>query len=483
MRNRKKDNNIAVVNDSSQSIPHSSTIHHSNTDSPPYNNKLPSSTTDSDFVLCLSSSPKEIEKALSDIRHHKSILSEDIIRLQQEICLCNEEIELLDASDDEYNNNTTTVENGNHHDSLVVSTVANRSSQLRSKILSTGIRMFNSNPNDGIQFMINNQLITNDCKDVAALLFNDSRFSKVSIGKYLSEKEDFNVEVLNAFTSLHDFHGIHLVEALRTFLGSFKLPGESQKIDRMLQAFADHYQISNPNVLPDSDSVHLLSYAIVILNTSLHNKNVSKSGKISLDDFIKMVENGIDSVANNNSGKATDAFYSDSLLSKQAITSHTMLQAIYDNVKKQPFKLPDDDTAIPFNRHVDDIFFNPLKEGWMFKLGGNFRNWKRRWFILTGCCLYYFELSSDRTPKGIIPLAVGLCVRDSTDVTKEHCFEIVPLTPGSRIRSRKRNEFGKSTEGSHSFYRFSASSSQEKFEWMYKLRNAMENVSISAESL
>ena len=32
------------------------------------------------------------------------------------------------------------------------------------------------------------------------------------------------------------------------------------------------------------------------------------------------------------------------------------------------------------------------------------KNWKRRWFVLNNRCLYYFQHTSENSPKGIIPL-------------------------------------------------------------------------------
>ncbi len=38
------------------------------------------------------------------------------------------------------------------------------------------------------------------------------------------------------------------------------------------------------------------------------------------------------------------------------------------------------------------------------KQGGRYKSWKRRWFILNDNCLYYFEFTTDKEPRGIIPL-------------------------------------------------------------------------------
>ena len=64
----------------------------------------------------------------------------------------------------------------------------------------------------------------------------------------VSCRDDFNIEVLHAFLELHEFSDLNLVQALRQFLWSFRLPGEAQKIDRMMEAFALRYCRCNPGV-------------------------------------------------------------------------------------------------------------------------------------------------------------------------------------------------------------------------------------------
>lgn len=64
----------------------------------------------------------------------------------------------------------------------------------------------------------------------------------------VSCRDDFNIKVLHAFLELHEFTDLNLVQALRQFLWSFRLPGEAQKIDRMMEAFAQRYCHCNPGV-------------------------------------------------------------------------------------------------------------------------------------------------------------------------------------------------------------------------------------------
>ena len=69
------------------------------------------------------------------------------------------------------------------------------------------------------------------------------------------------------------------------------------------------------------------------------------------------------------------------------------------SIKTEPFKIPEDD-----GNDLMHTFVNPDKEGWLWKQGGRYKSWKRRWFILNDNCLYYFEFTTDKEPRGIIPL-------------------------------------------------------------------------------
>jgi brefeldin A-inhibited guanine nucleotide-exchange protein len=51
---------------------------------------------------------------------------------------------------------------------------------------------------------------------------------------------------MHAFVDLLDFRNTTFVDALRHFLQAFRLPGESQKIDRYMLKFAERYIAGNP---------------------------------------------------------------------------------------------------------------------------------------------------------------------------------------------------------------------------------------------
>ncbi|KAI4551832.1 hypothetical protein MJT46_018084 [Ovis ammon polii x Ovis aries] len=358
----------------------------------------------------------EEREELLDIRRRKKELIDDIERLKYEIAEVMTEID-----------NLTSVEES-------------KTTQ-RNKQIAMGRKKFNMDPKKGIQFLIENDLLQSSPEDVAQFLYKGEGLNKTVIGDYLGERDEFNIKVLQAFVELHEFADLNLVQALRQFLWSFRLPGEAQKIDRMMEAFAARYCLCNPGVFQSTDTCYVLSFAIIMLNTSLHNHNVRD--KPTAERFVTM-NRGI-----NEGGDLPEE----------------LLRNLYESIKNEPFKIPEDD-----GNDLTHTFFNPDREGWLLKLGGRVKTWKRRWFILTDNCLYYFEYTTDKEPRGIIPLE-NLSIREVEDPRKPNCFELYnPSHKGQVIKACKTEADGRVVEGNHVVYRISAPSPEEKEEWMKSIR-------------
>lgn len=62
--------------------------------------------------------------------------------------------------------------------------------------------------------------------------------SKARVGEYLGDGDPFCISVMFAYVNRLDFTGMQFDQALRYFLAGFRLPGEAQKIDRMMEKFA-----------------------------------------------------------------------------------------------------------------------------------------------------------------------------------------------------------------------------------------------------
>lgn len=116
------------------------------------------------------------------------------------------------------------------------------------------------------------------------------RLSFAAIGEFLGAHDAESLAVMRAYVHTFDFESTHIDDALRAFLGGFKLPGEAQKIDRLIEAFAARYCACNPEAYPATDAAYILAFAIVMLNTDAHNPLTHAGMKMGENDFVNMVK-------------------------------------------------------------------------------------------------------------------------------------------------------------------------------------------------
>lgn len=361
---------------------------------------------------------------LAEIRKRKTELQAEIQNLKAEIYNVQADLKRLESTNDFDCNPSTFV----------------------SKQLSIGKKRFNMDPKKGVEYLIEHDILDETPESIAKFLFDGDGLNKTAIGDYLGERNEFNMKVLDCYVNLHDFTDLIVVQALRQFLWSFRLPGEAQKIDRMMEKFAIRYCQQNPGVFDDTDTCFVLSFAIIMLNTSLHNPSVRE--KPTLEKFIALnrsINNGKD-------------------------LPRELLESLYESIKQEPFKIPEE-----AGDELMLTFFNPDREGWLWKQGSRYKGWKRRWFILNDKCLYYFEYTTDKEPRGIIPLE-NVLVRDIPDnkSSKPNTFELYSaLGSGEVIKACKTEADGKVNEGRHTYYRMSASSKEEKEQWITSIRQSI----------
>ena len=226
-------------------------------------------------------------------------------------------------------------------------------------------------------------LLSSDPAQVAVFLFEQPGLSKKKVGEYLGGHGEFNVAVLEAYVRLfgETFVDLALDVALRMFLSKFKLPGEAQQIDRILERFANVYYEKNrrTGVYVKADVCFILSFSLIMLNTDLHNDKIKAEKKMSMDQF----------VANNrgiNDGEDVPKM---------------LLESMYTRIKENEIRLSETDMC------ESDVvtFMAPTYSGWLYKQGvSRLTRWKKYWFVLSDHVLYYFVRPKDPKPRCIIPL-------------------------------------------------------------------------------
>jgi brefeldin A-resistance guanine nucleotide exchange factor 1 len=156
-------------------------------------------------------------------------------------------------------------------------------------------------------------------EQVANFLYTTPHLDKILIGLYLSkgpaEDYPFHEQVRKAFVGLFDFSGKGFAEALRKLLSRFRLPGEAQCIDRLMEAFAqelyrqqlsdrltedllkvegdgdeikmEHEDKDTSHPFKSADAVFTLAFSTILLNTDLHNPTIKDEKRMTLEQFIR----------------------------------------------------------------------------------------------------------------------------------------------------------------------------------------------------
>ncbi|GLT51689.1 hypothetical protein SLA2020_250820 [Shorea laevis] len=157
----------------------------------------------------------------------------------------------------------------------------------KKKILIAG-NHFNRDEKKGLEYLKLNKLVSEppDPRVYAFFFRYTPGLDRNFIGEYLGDPDDFHVDVLKEFTATFEFTGMNLDSALRFYLETFRLPGESQKIQRVLEAFSEKFYDQQPSeIFASKDAVMILCYSVIMLNTDQHNPQVKK--KMTEEEFLR----------------------------------------------------------------------------------------------------------------------------------------------------------------------------------------------------
>ncbi|KAL1123464.1 hypothetical protein AAG570_002544 [Ranatra chinensis] len=195
----------------------------------------------------------------------------------------------------------------------------------KKKLLTTGTEHFNSKPKKGVQFLQDHHLLSSPMnpQEVAIFLRENPHLDKKMIGEFISNRS--NLPVLECFVKSFDFTELRIDEALRLYLESFRLPGESPLISLVMEHFADHWHKCSGEPFCNSDAAFTLAYAVILLNVDQHNHNVKKQNNpMKPEDFKRTLKNV-------NGGQDFD---------------QDMLDDIYKAIKNEEIVMPAEQTGL-----------------------------------------------------------------------------------------------------------------------------------------
>lgn len=227
--------------------------------------------------------------------------------------------------------------------------------------IETGILKFNLSPKKGLAYLVSLGHLEMTPSSVAKFLHQYSdKLDKTAIGDYLGREVEYEngfcAHVLHEYVNLLDFTNLHFDDAIRLYLSGFRLPGEAQKIDRIMEKFAEKYYLQNRDIFASADMAFILAFSTIMLQTNLHNPAIRDDQRMTKEQFIRQ-----------NTGISSDGELPE-----------TILMDIYDRIQANPIVLDQDlrlkkpkseHTALPFsgilvsqNKRRQDAFNDERKE-------------------------------------------------------------------------------------------------------------------------
>ena len=207
-------------------------------------------------------------------------------------------------------------------------------------IINKAVVKFNIKPKNGVNYLIKIGYIAKSpeeatIQDTVNFIKSTPDLNKSKIGEYFGDESEFTKKVMHGYIDSLDFKNMPFVAAMRYLVAEFRLPGESQKIDRILLKFGQKYYQDNPENFSAANAPYELSYAVMILQTTTHNPQVKQ--KMSFDGFLGMSKD----------------------IRRSYNLSDNYMKEIYDDIKQNPITLADDEVA---KLKHDSVLANDLKQ-------------------------------------------------------------------------------------------------------------------------
>jgi hypothetical protein len=162
------------------------------------------------------------------------------------------------------------------------------------KLYEKMISLFNLKPLEKKAELVNEpQEVQDSYKKAAKAIANLVKYSYIIdiniLYETISDNHELSSLILEEYCETFDFRGLDLLKAYEVYVSTFKLYGEPHNIYNFLMKFSKKYFYDNSQIegcpYKTEDQVSTLAYSILMLNTDLHNPNLSKH--MSMEEFIK----------------------------------------------------------------------------------------------------------------------------------------------------------------------------------------------------
>jgi len=302
-----------------------------------------------------------------------------------------------------------------------------------------------SSPEKGIRALIEQgHLGEGGAADIASFfLRNDGKLDPSKVGDYLGGNDSVQREALQHVLSTIQLEGLPLDSALRKTISMIKLPGESQKIDRIIEQFAIQWLAANPGAVDHVDTAQIIAFSLVMLNVDAHNDNIKRERKMTLAQY----KNNLRGICKDGSSPDAD-----------------MLTGLYNRVCRHEWQVEERSQM------------RVLREGWLLKVSSKEALYspRRVYGVLSMRVLFLYRDFDDQDPVAYLRLE-GLCCKHFAQSPKR--FELRLAGPEGGGVEGRMVKLSESPDGTffktlskHVAFTFAADNEVEARAWVRALQ-------------
>jgi brefeldin A-inhibited guanine nucleotide-exchange protein len=137
---------------------------------------------------------------------------------------------------------------------------------------------FNLKPKNGLKYLTDKGYLPKEPKEamlkgICKFLKGTPALSATKIGEFLGGDAELNRDALSWYIDEMDFtsRDLSFVDALKLLLQGFRIPGEGQIVDRIMEKFGEKLSRDRPEEFGNAEGIYLIAYATLMLQTSIHN--------------------------------------------------------------------------------------------------------------------------------------------------------------------------------------------------------------------
>lgn len=163
---------------------------------------------------------------------------------------------------------------------------------------------FNTDPEQGIEYLTSKGILNNQPIDIARFLHTTKRLWPNKKLEFLQKRPD----VLERLVQLQNFQNQFLPNALRKFFKEVSAPrGRGDTLTFMIENFSKRFCACNPGIGLGKDAVFVLCFSLIMLSVDLCSPHVKN--KMSKREFIKNTCRAVNELSGDLAGHMYDNIY------------------------------------------------------------------------------------------------------------------------------------------------------------------------------